>query len=172
MGTATGATASSFHRDTLLTVSFPSFVFCHFLRCHYFLEGAPAGAGLSRPVADDGAVLTRGPAASNHSNKGGGEFFLINLISRLFHSHSLHHWVFKSDFCTKRRQNINCTQKHSKGRNGATVGEHDFSITLGSIGILVASNATASHAQPPQWQAALQRTKNPVINSASVIQLK
>lgn len=95
------ATTSSFCQETLLTISFPSFVFCHFLRCHHFLEGARAGAGLSRPIADDGAVLTRGPAASNHSNKGGCKLFLVNLTARLFHLHSLHHWVFKSDSVPK-----------------------------------------------------------------------
>lgn len=97
-----GAAASSFQQQTLLTVSFPAFVFGHFWRCHDFLRGAPAGAGLSRLVADDGAVLARGPAASNHSNKGGCKFFFTNLVSRLFHLHSLHHWVFRSDCVPER----------------------------------------------------------------------
>lgn len=76
---------------TLLTVPFPPLVLGRFLRCHHFLQGAPARAGLSRPIAEDGAVLTRGLAASNHSNKAGREFFLLpNLVSRLFHLHGSH----------------------------------------------------------------------------------
>lgn len=56
---------------TFLTIPFPPLFFRRLLRCHHFLKGAPAGAGLPRAIAEDGAAATGGPAARNHSNKAG-----------------------------------------------------------------------------------------------------
>lgn len=62
------------HQRVTLTVPLASLLLCQFLLCCDFRHRqAPAGIGLLWFVADDGTILTWQLAASNHSNKKGGE---------------------------------------------------------------------------------------------------
>lgn len=62
------------HQRVTLTVPLARCLLCQFLLCCDFRHcQAPAGIQLLWFVADDGTVLTRQLAASNHSNRKGGE---------------------------------------------------------------------------------------------------
>lgn len=62
------------HQCVTLTVPLARLLLCQFLlRCDFRRCQAPAGIQLLWFVADDGTVLTRQLAASNHSNRKGGE---------------------------------------------------------------------------------------------------
>lgn len=62
------------HQRVTLTVPLARLLLCQFLLCCDFQHcQAPAGIQLLWFVADDGTVLTRQLAASNHSNRKGGE---------------------------------------------------------------------------------------------------